>query len=49
MADRTFMDEDLLRFETVWAAAGHPHTVVPIAPAALVTASGAAVTRLAAA
>ncbi len=45
---RTFMDEDLLRFETVWAAAGHPHTVFPIAPAALATASGATVTRLAA-
>lgn len=45
---RTFMDEDLLRFETVWAAAGHPHTVFPIAPAALATASGALVTRLAA-
>ena len=46
---RTFMDEDLLQFETVWAAAGHPHTVFPIVPAALATASGATVTRLAAA
>ena len=46
---RTFMDEDLLTFETVWAAAGHPHTVFPITPAALATASGATVTRLAAA
>lgn len=45
---RTFMDEDLLRYETVWAAAGHPHTIFPIAPAALASASGAAVTRLAA-
>jgi prolyl-tRNA editing enzyme YbaK/EbsC (Cys-tRNA(Pro) deacylase) len=26
---RTLLDEDLLRFETVWAAAGHPHAVFP--------------------
>ena len=35
------MDEDLLRFETVWAAAGHPHAVFPIAPAELATAAEA--------
>ena len=45
---RTVLDEDLLRFETVWAAAGNPHAVFPIAPQALVTATGAFVTRLAA-
>ena len=45
---RTLMDEDLLRFETVWAAAGHPHAVFPVAPAALAQATGAHVTRLAA-
>jgi prolyl-tRNA editing enzyme YbaK/EbsC (Cys-tRNA(Pro) deacylase) len=45
---RTFMDEDLLQYETVWAAAGHPHTVFPITPNALAAASGALVTRLAA-
>jgi prolyl-tRNA editing enzyme YbaK/EbsC (Cys-tRNA(Pro) deacylase) len=44
---RTVMDEDLLRFETVWAAAGHPHAVFPIAPAALADAAGARVLRLA--
>jgi prolyl-tRNA editing enzyme YbaK/EbsC (Cys-tRNA(Pro) deacylase) len=44
---RTLMDEDLLRFETVWAAAGHPHAVFPIAPAALARAAGARVLRLA--
>ena len=44
---RTVLDEDLLRYETVWAAAGNPHAVFPIAPAALVTAAGATVTRLA--
>jgi prolyl-tRNA editing enzyme YbaK/EbsC (Cys-tRNA(Pro) deacylase) len=45
---RTFMDEDLLQYETVWAAAGHPHPVFPITPNALAAASGALVTRLAA-
>jgi prolyl-tRNA editing enzyme YbaK/EbsC (Cys-tRNA(Pro) deacylase) len=44
---RVVVDEDLLRFETVWAAAGNPHAVFPIAPADLVAATGAAVTRLA--
>ena len=46
---RTVMDEDLLRFDTVWAAAGNPHAVFPIAPQSLATATGAQVTRLAAA
>jgi prolyl-tRNA editing enzyme YbaK/EbsC (Cys-tRNA(Pro) deacylase) len=46
---RTVLDEDLLRYETVWAAAGNPHAVFPIAPAALAGATGAQVTRLAAA
>ena len=45
---RTLLDEDLLRFETVWAAAGHPHAVFPVAPAALASVAGARVTRLAA-
>src|SRR3954462_9366793 len=45
---RTLLDEDLLRYETVWAAAGHPHAVFPIAPATLVSATGATVLRLAA-
>ena len=44
---RTVMDEDLLRFQTVWAAAGHPHAVFPIDPAALARAAGAQVLRLA--
>jgi len=46
---RTVLDEDLLRFETVWAAAGNPHAVFPVAPSALVSATGARVMRLAAA
>lgn len=31
----TFMDEDLLAYDTVWAAAGTPHAVFPIDPAIL--------------
>src|SRR3954468_22217143 len=46
---RTVLDEDLLRFETVWAAAGNPHAVFPISPDVLASAAGASVTRLAAA
>lgn len=33
----TIIDEDLLTYDTVWAAAGHPHAVFPIAPSKLVT------------
>ncbi len=29
------VDRDLLRFETVWAAAGHPNGVFPVAPRTL--------------
>ncbi len=43
----TLLDEDLLRFETVWAAAGHPHAVFPIAPAVLAEATKAHVLKLA--
>lgn len=43
----TLLDEDLLRFETVWAAAGHPHAVFPIAPAVLAQATQATVLKLA--
>jgi prolyl-tRNA editing enzyme YbaK/EbsC (Cys-tRNA(Pro) deacylase) len=38
---RVIMDPDLGRFETVWAAAGLPTVVFPIAPAALRMLSGA--------
>jgi prolyl-tRNA editing enzyme YbaK/EbsC (Cys-tRNA(Pro) deacylase) len=37
----TLIDRDLLSFDEVWAAAGTPHAVFPIAPAALVAAAGA--------
>jgi prolyl-tRNA editing enzyme YbaK/EbsC (Cys-tRNA(Pro) deacylase) len=33
---RTFIDEDLLPFEQIWAAAGTPHAVFPLTPADLV-------------
>jgi len=45
---RTVLDEDLLAFATVWAAAGHPHAVFPIEPSVLASATGARVIRLAA-
>ena len=32
---RIFLDQDLQRFEIVWAAAGTPYAVFPIAPSAL--------------
>ena len=36
----TLVDEDLLAFDEVWAAAGTPRDVFAIAPADLVRASG---------
>ena len=45
---RTIVDEDLLRYEVVWAAAGTPHAVFPIAPAELAELAGGRVVRLAA-
>ena len=38
---RTHLDEDLLRHDVVWAAAGTPESVFSIAPRALETATGA--------
>lgn len=37
---RTFLDRDLLRFDEVWAAAGTPDAVFPLAPRDLLRASG---------
>jgi prolyl-tRNA editing enzyme YbaK/EbsC (Cys-tRNA(Pro) deacylase) len=42
----TYLDRDLLQYDTVWAAAGTPHHVFPIAPADLVRISGATVADL---
>lgn len=36
-----WIDEDLLAYDTVWAAAGTPDSCFPIAPAQLVAATGA--------
>jgi prolyl-tRNA editing enzyme YbaK/EbsC (Cys-tRNA(Pro) deacylase) len=37
----TFIDEDLLGFDLVFAAAGHPNAVFPVDPKALAEATGA--------
>ncbi len=37
----TFMDADLLQFETVWAAAGAPNAVFEVSPNELAKATGA--------
>ena len=43
----TLVDEDLLGYAEVWAAAGTPTHVFPVAPAELVRRTGARVTRVA--
>ena len=44
---RTFVDRDLLAFPEVWAAAGTPNAVFPIAPAELVRVTNATVADVA--
>ena len=44
---RMFMDEDLLAYDEVWAAAGRPDSVFPVAPQPLASATGAVVCSLA--
>ncbi len=44
---RVFVDEDLLDYEELWAAAGTPHVNFPISPQALVRATGGTVCNLA--
>ena len=41
-----YLDEDLLQFATIWAAAGGPHDVFSIAPQTLIEVSGATVASL---
>lgn len=41
-----FMDEDLLAFQEVWAAAGRPDSVFPVDPRALATAADARICDL---
>ncbi len=43
----TLVDEDLLAYAEVWAAAGTPTHVFPIAPAELIQRTGGRVTRVA--
>ncbi len=40
---RTFIDRNLLRYETVYAAGGTPHAMFPITPADLVRVAGGSV------
>jgi prolyl-tRNA editing enzyme YbaK/EbsC (Cys-tRNA(Pro) deacylase) len=42
----TVVDEDLLGYDVVWAAAGTPRAVFAIAPQALVRVSGGRVARV---
>lgn len=42
----TLLDEDLLTYDVVWAAAGTPDTVFPVTPRDLVRTTGARVTDL---
>ena len=37
----TYVDRDLLQYDTVWAAAGTPNAIFSVDPAALVTAVAA--------
>jgi len=43
----TVIDEDLLRHERIWAAAGHPNAVFPLTPDELVRLTGGQVARTA--
>jgi prolyl-tRNA editing enzyme YbaK/EbsC (Cys-tRNA(Pro) deacylase) len=43
----TVVDEDLLRYPRIWAAAGHPSAVFPLTPQELVAATGGRVARTA--
>jgi prolyl-tRNA editing enzyme YbaK/EbsC (Cys-tRNA(Pro) deacylase) len=43
----TLIDEHLLKWERIWAAAGHPHTVFPLTPSELVRITGGHVVAVA--
>jgi prolyl-tRNA editing enzyme YbaK/EbsC (Cys-tRNA(Pro) deacylase) len=42
----TLVDEDLMGYDEIWAAAGTPRSVFPLTPAELVQRSGGAVARV---
>ena len=41
------VDQDLLRFDCIWAAAGHPHAVFSLSPQELLTMTGGQVVDVA--
>lgn len=43
----TYIDADLLTWESIWAAAGHPNALFPLAPDELVTMTGGQVAQVA--
>lgn len=43
---QTFIDEDLLQYEEIWAAAGHPNAVFRLAPADLIKMTGGQVVSI---
>ncbi len=43
---RSFMDEDLLTYDEIWAAAGSPRAVFPVSPQKIVEVTGAEVTMI---
>ena len=43
----TLIDEHLLKWDRIWAAGGHPHTVFPLAPSDLVRITGGRVVGVA--
>jgi prolyl-tRNA editing enzyme YbaK/EbsC (Cys-tRNA(Pro) deacylase) len=43
----TLIDQHLLEWDRIWAAAGHPHTVFPLTPAELVRLTGGRVVAVA--
>jgi prolyl-tRNA editing enzyme YbaK/EbsC (Cys-tRNA(Pro) deacylase) len=42
----TYIDVDLLQYEEIWAAAGHPNAVFPLTPAVLVAMTGGTVVEI---
>ncbi|MGE5072883.1 MAG: YbaK/EbsC family protein, partial [Anaerolineae bacterium] len=42
----TYLDEDLLQYPTVWAAAGTPNAIFELTPGALLELTGASVARV---
>jgi prolyl-tRNA editing enzyme YbaK/EbsC (Cys-tRNA(Pro) deacylase) len=43
----TLIDEHLTRWDRIWAAAGHPHTVFPLTPQELISITGGRVVSVA--